>query len=391
MTDGMKRVLLIHPEGNTFNNPTLKSVVDLLLEKKVHLAIRYQVGLSAMQMLPSVSLLPVGRFQQRIKNAIFNKICLEWLGYLYILLENIFVYKKYDLIIAVDRQGLIEAGMLHQQVNTPVVFFSFEIMFESETSKRFKSTEKKVAQYVKHWFIQDEIRASHAQKENNLSSTSKTLLPLASAGIAENHVERLRDLLGVPTDLKVAIAIGSITDWSMVREIVSSVYTWPENWALIIHDRYGKTEDELTKLGCDLNNLPKNRVFISNRATIKVDNMSNVLAGVSAGLAFYKPNYKSPYTGKNLEYLGLASGKISTYLRYGVPPIMNEIGQYSTFAKIHQFGLVADDAAGISMLLEKLIDPLWSERAFLFYKEHLDFNNYRSLVWESLCDAEMPC
>jgi hypothetical protein len=385
----MKRVLLIHPEGNTFNNPTLKSVVDLLLDKKVHVTIRYQLGLSPMPVLPGVLLLPVGRIQQKIKNAIFNRLCWEWLAYLYVWLEQIFIYQKYDLTIGVDRQGLIEAGMLYQQVKTPYVFFSFEIMFESETSKHFKSTEKNMAQHVKQWFVQDEIRALHLQKENGLNPANKTLLPLASSGAAEKHGERLRDLLGVPVNRKVAIAIGSISDWSMVCEIVSSVLKWPEDWVLIIHDRYGQTETELAKLGCNLNVVPKGRIFLSSHACMQVDNMSNVLAGISAGLALYRPNYKGPYTGENLKYLGLASGKISTYLRYGVPPVMNDIGQYSSLAKTHQFGLVAEDADGIGTLLESLIDPAWSARAHLYYKEHLDFNIYRDMVWEKLCEAEL--
>lgn len=387
----MKRVLLIHPEGNTFNNPTLKSVVDLFRDKNVHLTIRYQLGLSPMPVSPGILLLPIGKIQQKVKNVVFNRLCWEWLAYLYVSLEQIFVYKKYDLIVGVDRQGLIEAGMLYRLVKTPFVFFSFEIMFESETSKHFKSIEKKMAQYVKQWFVQDEIRAFYLQKENNLNPAIKTLLPLASSGTAEKHGARLRDQLGVPISRKVAIAIGSISDWSMVREIVSSVLKWPEDWVLIIHDRYGKTETELEKLGCDINDVPKGRVFLSNHSSMLVDNMSDVLAGVSAGLALYRPNYNGPYTGDNLRYLGLASGKISTYLRYGVTPVMNDIGQYSSLAKIHGFGLIVEDADGIGILLETLTESAWSARARarLFYKEFLDFNNYRDLVWSKLCDAAM--
>ena len=93
--------------------------------------------------------------------------------------------------------------------------------------------------------------------------------------------------------------------------------------------------------------------------------------------------------GDNLKYLGLASGKISTYLRYGVPPVINNIGQYSYLANTHQFGLVAEDADGIGALLESLIDPAWSVRALSYYKEYLDFNNYRGIVWGKLCEVEM--
>lgn len=38
----MKRVLIIHPEGNSFNNPTMKAIIDLLLDNNFEITIRHQ-------------------------------------------------------------------------------------------------------------------------------------------------------------------------------------------------------------------------------------------------------------------------------------------------------------------------------------------------------------
>lgn len=384
----LKRVLLIHTDGNTFNNPTLKCVVDLLLDHGVEVTIRYPASTAPMPQLPGVTCLPFGRPYRFIKSLIFNRLCSEQMSWLSVWFERIFLYEKFDLVIGVDRQGLIEAGILFRMTGTPFVFFSFEIMFENETSAGFKSLERSAARFVRQWFVQDELRAAHLQRENSLDPAARTILPLASAGPGVIGSERLRDRLGVPLEKKVAITMGSLAGWSMTREIISSIVAWPDDWVLVIHERYGQTTSTLETLGIEPVMIPEGKVYLSSHATEMVDSMGEILAGVSAGLAFYRPDYSGVYTGKNLEYLGLASGKISTFMRYGVPMIMNEIGLYSDLAREHGFGLVAKDIANIGALLPLLADSSWGENARRFHDKHLDFAIYRDMVWEKLLDAE---
>lgn len=384
---GLERVLLIHTDGNTFNNPTLKCVVDLLLEKGAAITIRYPASTAPMPQIPRVTYLPFGRFYRFAKSLVFNRFCSGWMSWLSVWFERIRLYDKFDLVIGVDRQGLIEAGILFRMTGTPFVFFSFEIMFESETSVRFKSLERSAARFTRRWFVQDDLRAGHLERENHLDPETRSILPLASAGPGICSAERLRDRLGVPLEKNVAIAMGSLADWTMTREIISNVATWPDDWVLVIHERYGQTTNMLEALGISPAAIPQGKVYLSSDAAEMVDDLGSVLAGVSAGLALYRPDCGNIYTGKNLEYLGLASGKISTFMRFGVPPIMNEIGLYSDLARENGFGLVAKDPADIASLLPRLVQSSWRENARRFYDEQLDFTIYRDMVWEKLLDA----
>lgn len=383
----LKNVLLIHTDGNTFNNPTLKCVVDLLLEKKVEVTIRYPKTIAPMPKNAGLKLLPFSILYRKIKNVIFNIICWEWLSRFSVWLEHITIYKNYDLIIGVDRRGLIEAYHLHHITHVPFVFFSFEIMFSCETSLRYKIAEILASKYVKHWFVQDELRAKHLEIENGLNPATKTLIPLASSGRPGHPSRRLRDYLGIPPEKKVAITMGSISNWSMTPEIISTIDSWPDDWVLIIHDRYGRTELELEKLGCNLSNTLNKKIFISHQASDLVDEMSDVLAGVYVGLAFYKPIFTSPYTGNNLKFLGISSGKISTFLRHGVPIILNEIGTYSDLAKTHDFGLVIHDLESIGTHLNQLAYPEKRQQAQEFYLKYLNFELYRDIIWNKLQNA----
>src|SRR5574340_1590090 len=117
----LKRVLLIHTDGNTFNNPTLKCVVDLRLDHGVEVTIRYPASTAPMPQLPGVTSLPFGRPYRFIKGLIFNRLCSEQMSWLSVWFERIFLYEKFDLVIGVDRQGLIEAGILFRMTGTPFV------------------------------------------------------------------------------------------------------------------------------------------------------------------------------------------------------------------------------------------------------------------------------
>jgi len=305
-----------------------------------------------------------------------------------VFIEKNLIYKKYDLIIGIDRLGLLEADILSRIDKTPFVYISFEIMFEDETSPRFKSLEKSASKDVSAWLVQDEVRAEFLQKENQLDISKKFLLPLASSGMGTHSDQRLRDSLGIPENKKVAIVIGSISNWSMATQLIKCAANWPDSWVLIIHDRYGRTTELLKGELSSLSYLVNKKIYISNAATDMVDDMGGILEGISAGLAFYEADYSSPYTGKNLEHLGLASGKISTYLRYGIPVLMNEIGLYADEAREFQFGWVVDSPEQIKDCLENIDTGQYSKNAIEYFSRKLDFNNYKKNIYSNFLSLD---
>lgn len=385
--DTPKRILVVHTDGNTFNNPSLKCIIDLLLEKGFKIDLRYPRSYAPMLFINGVRLISFGRIVRRLKSIIFDQICMWRFIFLSVYLEKLFLYKKYDLIIGVDRQGLIEASVLNKITATPYIFVSFEIIFESETSTRYKSLERKASKSVALWIVQDEVRAEQLQYENNLHPENRILLPLASAGVGELKAERLRDSLGIPGDKKVAIIIGSVSSWAMINQILKTVVDWPDNWVLIVHERYGRTRESLGEALAAIEHLQEQKVFISDAATELVDDMGSILAGVSVGLAFYEPNFNSIYTGKNLEYLGLSSGKISTYLRYGVPVILNEIGLYAQESQLFRFGRVVQRPEQIKDNLEEVCREDYQNHARDYFAKKLDFDLYREDIFSRILSS----
>jgi len=264
-------------------------------------------------------------------------------------------------------------------------------MFEGETSVRYKSLEREASKGVTVWFVQDDFRAEQLQKENGLDPHKKMLLPVASAGIGRPNSVRLRDFLGVPIDKNVAIAIGSVFDWAMTRKILESVEGWPEDWVFVVHERYGRTSENLTEALAALRHLVGRKIFISDAATEDIGDLGGILSGVSVGLAFYEPTYKDSHSGNNLKYLGLSSGKISTYLRYGIPVVINEIGLYAKEARLHRFGFVVECPQQIRQKLDNCLDDQLKRNALDYFSRKLDFNLYRDRVWQSVSAVKPEC
>lgn len=377
-----KKVLIIHPEGNMFYNPTMKCIIDLLIDKNVDIVLRYNKSMAETSLHEKIKLFPYGSIHKKIKAILFDKIGFKWLINIYVQIISRIYCGKIDLVIGVDRQGLIEAAIISEAMCIPYIFISFEITFESEVGKRFKKIEKMSSQNVKYWFVQDEVRKKCLIEENDLSENNCITIPLASAGLGKLPNKRLRDdLEGISKMKKVAILLGSIASWTMAKEIIESVALWPDDWVLIVHDRYGNTDKVLQNL-CINMSFFRDKVFVSYSSSNMIDDMGYVLNGISAGIAFYKPSFSCQLTGKNVQNIGFSSGKISTYLRYGVPVIVNNIGLLSTRAAEKKFGFIANNQFEIPRYLTEISknEGFYSENAVEYYKSVLDFDNYKNII-----------
>lgn len=371
----MKRILLVHHPGNAFNNPTLQSFIQYSISNSIKIDIRCKSSIVPKPEIKNLSWLQYGRIYSKVKNYYLKRKSSKTVIRMLALYEALFVFKKkYDLIIGVDREGLIDAGHYSKIFKVPYVYFSFEIMFADETGAHIKKLERQYSKDLSLWMVQDEIRANCLIEENNLSMSNCFLCPIASAGIGELNPSRLRDSLGINGKKKVAIFIGSLTDWSMADEIIQSVEKWPEDWVLIVHERYGRTSQILKEKVKE--KLLGTRIVFSNSNTASLDDMGTILAGIDLGVAFYKPLYTSRYNGKNIKYLGLASGKIATYLRYGIPIITNNIGKYADIVKRNHLGIVLEDPKNIGSVLGNINKSEYSDNCNKYFMENLDANLY---------------
>ena len=315
-----------------------------------------------------------------------NELSNDYLTKILVITDYIINYiKKHDVIIGIDRQGVIEASVLNKYFNFPYVFLSFEIFFLSETSIKFKKLEIEACKNAFLWITQDITRAKLLELENNLNLNSSFLLPVSTKKPLKKQTEYcLRDTLGINKEFKVAIMMGSMAEFTMIHEIIDSVNSWPANWVLILHDR-NKIDSKITKK-LEFKNLINKKIFLSNLSCLQFDELGFILKGIDVGIAFYKPCPNSKYTGKNIENIGLASGKISTYLSYSIPVIINQIGQYNNFLSEIQFGYDVKTITEIPEALNYINHnmELLKNNANNFFENNLSFEIYEKDIIERL-------
>lgn len=345
----MKCILFIHPEGNFNNNPNLFAIIELLIDNGYYIDILIK------------------------KNKIVNQK--SYLNNL-----NIIFFKdeidcdkkidanKYSLLVGVDL-GIIIASILSNKLNIPYFFISYEIRFLDEIEFESKKREIEACRNITFAVCQDPIRSLFLSRENNIPIEKIVNIPVS--GRSKKNItksEYLYESLNIPKDKKIVLFAGSISKWSMIEEIVLRSDTWSAEWVLVIHDRYGINSESLIDL---VENRP--HVFLSDKPLDTPHDLDKIICSADIGIGLYSTNFRSSYEGKNLAFMGLSSGKIISYLQYGVPIIMNEIGQLSDYVRENELGLVVSDVSEIDP--DKITNiQLCKINCIRFFEDHLSFD-----------------
>jgi glycosyltransferase involved in cell wall biosynthesis len=107
--------------------------------------------------------------------------------------------------------------------------------------------------------------------------------------------------------------------------------------------------------------------------------------GIGLYCPIYSGAYLHPNTGKNIKYIGLSSGKISTYLQNGLPIIVHDDTMYSQKIDKYNFGYAVKSVDDIANILENFKpNQQINEECLRFFYDELDFNNYKSMILEIL-------
>lgn len=316
-------ILVIQPEG-TFNyNTNLKGIADLLAENgyDVTIAAREQ-DCNQSPWRDEIRIALWGGLRAKLVSRVLRHLPVSRVGGF--LLRSLVPAFRADFYLGVDRDGIIIAATLAQFGGHPYALLSYEITFAEETSQHAKKPEIDACRQLSFAIVQDPLRGAKLAQENRISAAKLIEIPVASSGVRHGVSGALRKRLGIPASKRVAIYMGSVQPWAMMQELVATVERWPQDWCLVIHNRFAKTPEWLTAL----DPRTRDRIYLSTEPYESLDDLGELLGDADVGIAFYRPVYTSPYLGENLATLGLASGKIATYLQYGIPVISNAIEGY---------------------------------------------------------------
>lgn len=344
------KILVIHPEGNIHNNPNLSGMVGILCENGHDLEIIsprrphiFQGNLDAGAKLTLVdNPWNHGPF-------IFSDIDQSRAGNIRDVVNSRIA--DCDFIFGVDI-GILDAAVIANVKNIPYGLISYEIFFADEIGSENKQWEINACRNAALAICQDRVRSEHLSRENRIPLEKIINIPVVGRKVllpSSSHV--LHDRLNIDTEAKIALYMGSLQDWAMTDYLIQSAVDWPEDWCLVLHSRYSGEEHKQeygTESHADIlyrkyNHHP--RIVFSREPFERQRDMTAFICSADAGVSLYKATHDNMYTGKNLEFIGMDSGKSIAYLQHGIPLITNDQGEMGRLVRDHRLGMVIDDSA----------------------------------------------
>lgn len=386
------KILIVHPEGNILNNPNLLQIFLTLSEEYESHVLLPKLKILQHHKTVNGKLIIYPKLINILANIFQVGVVLKIIaGYL-----KIFYLKdKYDLIIGVDRLGLIWANCFSKSFKSPYALISYEIFFRRETSKLFKLPEIEASKGISFAVVQDDKRAEKLSEENKIDKEKLIQIPVTSS-FSKPYIKNMRlyHELGIPLDKKILIFIGSVAKWACIDKILLQLSRFPDSWVLVLHDGHGKVRPRVNSMLVELNLDPvsiSDKLYYSNLKLPTTEDMHHLLHSADLGLCAYCPTYSDMYTGDNLKYIGLASGKAMTYLQHGLPIVTTSGGQMGEIVKNNRLGFTLDkiedlpdclakyDSSEAKSMHKDCYDYFDREFSFNLFKEKL-LNKVREVI-----------
>lgn len=291
--------------------------------------------------------------------------------------------------MVVDPMGVVAGGRLCKYFckGLRLSYLSFEIFFRDELKgyyRKMKDKEIDYSRYISSVLSQDENRYRLLCEENGLAvEMPHSLVPVSTAPMNIAHPVDIHERMGIGQDMKTVVYSGSIGTWCGTEAILDMFEQgwWPKGYHLVFHTRKPLAVVEVKEDGANgaktieerLVALDKNENIPFTLHAHPFDSFNDLgafLKGFDMALALYYPNTESPYYGKNMQEIGLSSGKFSMYMMLGLPTIVTPCRTYAQLIEKYQFGAVLESAREIEESLAQ-IDEHSSREAKRLYDEVL--------------------
>jgi hypothetical protein len=362
MNKSLQSILIIFPEGNITNNPSLLSIVLLLAKYyKIYLFCQYEYQ----------SKLVHDRIYHHILKDLSDENSID-INEKYI--EDNISCNSCSLVIGVD-QGIKLANIISKKNNIPLAYISYEIFFTHEWEPLLKQQEITACKNVDFAICQDSMRSFLLSKENNIPLEKIINIPVAeSYNGPYKRSTYLYKKLNIPLDKKIVLYMGYFGQWSSIESLIYSIKHWPDQWVLVLHPRYGIDYTVLPFLDKIKDN---DKIYLSSEPVNTTYDLEKIVCSTELGLVLYDIDLSSPYSGKNLLFVGLSSGKFAAFMKYKIPVIVNNNTNIADIVLKYNLGYVISNFDDIqSVLLNNNLSEI-KRKCIPFFKKYLDFNLYQ--------------
>lgn len=292
-----------------------------------------------------------------------------------------YLRRCYRCVVGVGIRGLYIGAILTLIRRTPLVYHSLELYPSWER----RNPLSRVAKAVERWanrrcnftIIQDELRASILSKDNRVPMNRIVFMPNAAPGKASRiRSSYLREKFSITSEKKIILFAGTLFGRNLpTLSLVCMAQPWPDDWVLVLHSNAILSDvflNEIRKADS------KSRVVLSCEP-LDADQIGKLISSADIGLAIYDPK------DDNMLNMGLSSGKLAEYLRYGLPVVVSDLRYTADIVSQYNCGIVIDRLESLENAIKIILTnyDIYAENAIRCFNEVWSLDNYSTTIVQS--------
>lgn len=361
----LKTIGVFTPHVDTFTNPFLIRFFERLESRGIHvLLFSPSDKIPVPSHLHNVKLINVPMTGKRALYTALRSPRSFWSALL-VLLRT-----RTDAVVGIDPKGFVRAARINRFWKGKLGYFSFEILSlqdsMSRKSRRLKEIELRSTPCADFVVIQDKRRLEMLRQENAFVEGCRFFLIPVSPRSVNLKVEKdhLRKEIGISAGKTLLIHSGSLGTWSGVDQLLDAVEShWNNEHWLVIHSRTRVSRDNPYRRRIEKLALSGRSISLHDMPFEDPIDYYRYLAAFDIGLALYASNdFEGEYAGKNIEEIGLSSGKFNTYMMLGVPAIVKDHSMFPDLNEEYNFGAIVETATQLSSAVNEIMKNYESKR-----------------------------
>jgi hypothetical protein len=283
------------------------------------------------------------------------------------------LWRRRPLVFAGGIRGLVAAYGYSWLQRCEFVNYQTELYIGAKldtwANRLFKALERRAAQRACLTIEHDEGRRELLLADLRVDPARVAIVPNAPRGpAARRSSDFLHRGFGLAPDTPLLLCPGTISPLFCSEQVVEAAQALPAPWRCVLHSAQPRSRSD--PYIASLLALDGNQRVIFSLAPIAYDQIDELLGSAAIGLALY-----ASASGANTSSVGLASGKLSHFLKLGVPVIVSPLPGLADFVRRHGVGEVLEHSAQLPALVSRIERDLagYQQRALECFDAHLAY------------------
>ena len=290
-------------------------------------------------------------------------------------------WRRHRIIYAGGIRGLFAAYFYSLFRTTRIINYQMELYLgeklQSRIARGFKALERRAAQRSEFSIEHSDERRDVLAEDLGLPRDKILILPNAPIGPSQPLQSKfMHRRMELEESTRILLVPGTLGEDYRTSVVVGQSRNLPPGWACVVHSPGWR--DEKDPYIQELRELGKGSPVKFSLSPVPYSQINDVLGSGRIGVALYTQG-----SGPNWSTIGLASGKLSHFMKVGIPIIVSPLPGLVEFVHKHGVGEVLERPDQMRELVDK-IEADWEgyrARCLRCFDEHLSYGrNFRQVL-----------